>query len=644
MDVRQIELPWLVEPPDSFRQQVRSVGEHSQESRAAAQRLCSYRLSNNQLHMLAKPISRLAAEYPDTVRLGVLSNGTTDLLLPALTVSALRHGIWLRTVGTAFDQIAVEALDPTSEINRAQCHYVLLALDHRGLPFISTPGDLNHTQESLDGTLRYIDSLREGLRKFSGCTVIVQTAPQVADSIFGNIERNVPGTLQWLIDHYNCELRKRLENSTDLLLDTAALSESIGLSQWHDPAQWALGKFSFAHEAVPLYADHVGRLIAASRGRSRKCLVLDLDNTLWGGVIGDDGLEGIVLGNGSPAGEAHLHVQRVALALRERGVVLAVSSKNDDQVARSAFRSHPEMLLKEQHIAVFQANWRDKAANLKVIAETLNFSVDALVLLDDNPAERAQVREALPSVAVPELPADPAFYGETLLAAGYFEAVAFTAEDKQRAEQYRTTAARAELLDTASDLTSYLHSLQMKAICGRFDRLGRSRITQLINKSNQFNLTTRRYTETEVEALEKSSAANTLQMRLIDRFGDNGMIAVVICIEQGPDWFIDTWLMSCRVLNRQVEQVTLNYLASQAKAKNVRALLGQYRRTERNGLVKDHYSKLGFTQLSEDESGSHWKLDVASYVPASVPIEIVETTPLVAPPAQTRTLEQPSSH
>jgi FkbH-like protein len=398
----------------------------------------------------------------------------------------------------------------------------------------------------------------------------------------------------------------------------------VGLASWHDATQWNLGKFPFALEIAPLYADWVGRLIAAARGKARKCLVLDLDNTLWGGVIGDDGLARIVLGNGSPAGEAFLSIQRTALALRERGIVLAVSSKNDDSVARSPFRSHPEMLLKEEHIAVFQANWQDKASNLKAIAETLNIGIDTLVLLDDNPAERAQVREALPMVAVPELPADPAFYTDTLLAAGYFEATGFTAEDRRRADYYQAHAAKAQMLGAANDLESYLYSLQMKAICCPFDRVGRVRITQLINRSNQFNLTTRRYTESDVEALERTTQGLTLQIRLIDRFGDNGIVAVVICSEADSDWLIDTWLMSCRVLNRKLEQTTLNYIVGRAKTAGVCSLIGLYLPTERNAMVKEHYGRLGFESLAACKEGTRWRLDVGSYVPSTVPIEIVE--------------------
>ena len=316
-------------------------------------------------------------------------------------------------------------------------------------------------------------------------------------------------------------------------------------------------------------------------------------------------------------------MQQTALALRERGVILAVSSKNDDAVARSAFREHPEMVLKEDHIAVFQANWQDKASNLQAIAKALNIGTDALVLLDDNPAERSQVRAALPEVGVPELPADPAFFAQTLLAAGYFESTAFTADDRQRADQYQANAARAAALGSGTDLESHLRSLRMQALCTPFDAVGRARITQLINKTNQFNLTTRRYTEADVKAFEESTSGLTLQIRLLDRFGDNGMISVIICRSDGADWLIDTWLMSCRVLNRKVERTTLNQIVTAARAAGVRALIGEYLRTERNSMVKDHYARLGFQRLEEREAASRWRLDVQNYSPEAVPIEVI---------------------
>jgi FkbH-like protein len=281
------------------------------------------------------------------------------------------------------------------------------------------------------------------------------------------------------------------------------------------------------------------------------------------------------------------------------------------------------MALREEHIAVFQANWNDKATNIKAIAEELSLGLDAMVFLDDNPVERGLVRRMLPQVAVPELPENAALYARTLLAAGYFEAIAFSGEDRQRADFYQDNARRVTLQKQAGDIDAYLASLNMQMTLQPFDDTGRARIAQLINKSNQFNLTTRRYTEAEVAAAQSDPDAFTLQVRLTDAFGDNGMISVLICRRQGSDWHIDTWLMSCRVLGRKVEVAVLQELMSQAAERGVLRLIGNYLPTEKNKLVEDHYDKLGFTLLQKSEAGaSTWELLVAGAPAATLPIAI----------------------
>ena len=296
---------------------------------------------------------------------------------------------------------------------------------------------------------------------------------------------------------------------------------------------------------------------------------------MWGGIIGDDGIEGIVLGQGNATGEAYLEVQRTALALRDRGVVLAVSSKNDDATARLPFRGHTEMLLQEDHIAVFQANWDDKATNIAAIASALSLGTDAMVFLDDNPVERGLIRKSLPEVAVPELPPDPAYYARTLSAAGYFEGIAFSTEDAARGDAYQANARRVELRERVGDLEGYLASLEMQIDFRPFDAPGRARIAQLVNKSNQFNLTTRRYNEAEIAAIASDPACFTLQVRLVDTFGDNGMIGVNVCREiSAAEWEIDTWLMSCRVLGRRVEQMVLREILQHARGRGVERIAG----------------------------------------------------------------------
>ena len=365
-------------------------------------------------------------------------------------------------------------------------------------------------------------------------------------------------------------------------VDLIALDDQVaasGLTAWHDPALWHRAKQEIHPQAAPLYGDIIARLIAAAQGQSKKCLVLDLDNTLWGGVIGDDGIAGIKIGQGSARGEAHLAFQHYVKELAARGVILAVCSKNDETNALEPFLSHPEMALKRTDIACFVANWTDKATNLRDIARRLNIGIDSLVFVDDNPAERAIIRRELPMVAVPELPDDPTFYAETVASAGYFETVRVTAEDSQRAHQYQQNAARESLLTSATDMAGYLRSLSMRAVWSGFDRTGLARIVQLINKTNQFNLTTRRVSETEVQALIDDPAALTLQIRLIDQFGDNGIVTIVSGQLERTTVTIrlDTWLMSCRVLGRGMETETLNLVAAEAIRLGAQTLVGLYR-------------------------------------------------------------------
>jgi FkbH-like protein len=321
----------------------------------------------------------------------------------------------------------------------------------------------------------------------------------------------------------------------------------------------------------------------------------------------------------------------VALELRARGIVLAVCSKNEDDTARLPFRDHPDMLIKEDDIAVFQANWTDKAANIRAIASTLNIGVDALVFLDDNPAERAQVRRELPMVAVPELPDDPALYPRMLAAAGYFETVGFSQEDRDRAAHYQGNAKRAASLQASGDIDSYLASLNMVCTIGRVDPVSRSRVAQLINKSNQFNLTTRRYSEFEVAALEGDPLRHAIQVRLADTFGDNGIISVLIADRSGDAWEIDTWLMSCRVLGRRVEEAVLAHLAAAARADNVRTLIGRYIPSAKNKMVAEHYEKLGFEVSERRTDGTtYYRLALADYREPCLPMTIEDLARAVA--------------
>ncbi len=629
------ELQWLPAAPADFSARVKAVKDltHADGSLGRElQNLTSYGLNLNQLTNVAGAIAKAKAAGRSLdplipFRLAVLSNATIDLLVPALVASAARHGIALEIIQPSYDQVAQEALTPDSTVNSAHPDAVLFALDYRALPLKLALGDPDAAAAMARGAVGYLETLRNGIQANSNAVCILQTFAPPAETLFGSMDRVLPGTLRSLIDTINRDVAALVAASThgQVLLDVAALAETVGLANWHDPQLWNMGKFAFSDEFIPLYADHAARIVAALRGKSRKALILDLDNTLWGGVIGDDGLEGIKIAQGDPSGEAHLAVQRLALDLRQRGIVLAVCSKNTDAVARQPFEKHPEMLLKLDHIAVFQANWEDKATNIQSIADELSLGLDALVFLDDNPVERGLIRTLLPQVAVPELPEEPALFARTLAAAGYFEAVALAREDLERAGFYQDNARRANLQKQLGGVDAYLESLDMTITFQPFDATGRARIVQLINKSNQYNLTTRRYTEPEVAAAEADPEVFTLQVRLADLFGDNGMISVVICRPAEPAvWQIDTWLMSCRVLGRRVEQMVLRAILENARAAGIQTLRGTFRPTERNQLVIDHYARLGFSKLGEDASGvTYWELSVDATPPEAAPMKVI---------------------
>jgi FkbH-like protein len=627
------ELQWLPPAPKDFSDRLRTLGNSPGPLGLELQALAKHALNLNQLTKLASVITRATTHGSSLdplvpFRLACLSNSTIDLMAPALIASAARRGIALEVIQPCYDQVAQEALAPDSKINSSKPDAVLFAIDFRALPLKLSPGNSEASAAIVERAIGYLRALRDGIKVNSNAVCIFQTFAPPVETLFGNLDRAIPGSIRSLIDDINRELAALLYSSNDVLLDVAGIAESVGLANWHDVRLWNLAKLSFSDELIPLYADHVARVVAALRGKSGKVLVLDLDNTVWGGIIGDDGLECIRIAQGDAIGEAYLAVQRMVLDLRQRGIILAVASKNSDEVARAPFEHHPEMLLKLEHIAVFQANWNDKATNIRAIAEELSLGLDSIVFLDDNPAERGLVRNLLPQVAVPELPEDPSAYARVLAAGGYFEAVAIAAEDFQRASFYQENAKRASLQREAGDVDAYLASLAMTITFQPFDGKSRVRIVQLINKSNQYNLTTRRYTEPEISELERDPRVFTLQVRLADTFGDNGMISVVICRPAGNEsWEIDTWLMSCRVLGRKVERMVLREILEHARATGIRKLIGTYRPTERNQLVADHYRKLGFSKVREEGSGlTEWDLLVDSTKDWEVlPMKVVST-------------------
>ena len=628
-------LHWLP-AEDGWRARLKVFRSESEASRAAwaeAIAIAKTRLDFTATNALDQAVQvRFAAGPPPglatkPVRLAILGSSTTNHLVPAIRVAALRRGIWVTVYETDYGQYFQELMEPSSSLHEFKPTALLFALDAFELAQGVTSGMAEPVAAgAVDEVMQKLEHCWRVAREAFGGQIIQQTALDGFPGVIGENDHRLGGSRSGFIGTLNQRLRQATKAAGIDLLSLDRRAAHDGLFAWFNPALWHRSKQEVAPAAAPVYGDLIGRLIAAKQGLSAKCLVLDLDNTLWGGVIGDDGLEGIVLGQGSATGEAYVAVQEYAREQARRGIILAVCSKNDDAVAREPFEKHPDMVLKISDIACFVANWQDKAANLRHIAERLNIGIDSLVFLDDNPFERALIRQELPMVAVPEVSEDAALYPYTLADAGYFESLVVTDEDRERSGQYQGNTQREALRESSTDMGAYLRSLEMTLIWRRFDLIGLQRTVQLINKTNQFNLMTRRYTDTDVQAIMSDPRAVGLQLRLTDRFGDNGIIGIVIGRLQDDDtMLIDTWLMSCRVLGRQVEQATLNLLAAAAKTMGAHSLIGEYSPTPKNKMVATHYQKLGFETLEgQSDATSRSVLDLRRFSATPNFITVVE--------------------
>lgn len=626
--MRIVDLYWLPTAPDIGERLRQQAGEECPDWDHLV-RLANLRLDFVQTNRLDRALQRCAVSDRSipTLKLAILSSSTAEHLLAGCRVAAARRNLRLQIYVANYGMYLQELQNPGSELHQFEPDVLLFAFHSQHLlgnpdPTISRGDAAALLDQAAD---RVATAWQLAQSNFRG-QIIQQAIAPVQRTLMGSNEHRLPGSGAWLVEQLNARLRALAdEHRVDMLaLDRVMLED--GVRAWHDPVLWHRAKQEISPVAAPAYGDLVARLAAAQRGRSSKCLVLDLDNTLWGGVIGDDGLEGIRLGQGSAIGEAYLDFQQYVRDLGLRGVILAVCSKNDPENARAPFERHPEMILKSEHIACFVANWDDKPANLRAIAAQLNIGIDSLVFVDDNPFERNIVRRELPAVAVPELPDDPAYFARCLADGGYFEALQLTGEDFDRGVQYRANFLRDELRASQTDLGGYLQSLGMELRWQPFDHIGLRRIVQLINKTNQFNLTTRRYSEDAILAIMQDARCLTLQLRLLDQFGDNGIIGIVIGKPQGDSMRLDTWLMSCRVLGRQVEEATMNVVASEARRLGAVELVGEYLLTKKNGMVRDHYQKLGFQCIATDDCGSRWSLSLAGYTPFSTFINLTRST------------------
>lgn len=566
------------------------------------------------------------APLPRSARVAVLGSSTTSQLAALLPLACARASVQVELYEAPYGQLRQQVLDPASALHEFGPDIVVVATSEHDVDLPALSAD---PQAALDAAMADLRVVWDALARHLPSAVVLQfTVAVPPDQPFGDLTLSLPGSRSRLLQMLNLRLGDERPD-TVVLVDCAALASRLGADEWFDHRYWHLARQSVGPRCIAPLARQVGAVIGGVLGTSRKCLVLDLDNTLWGGVLGEDGVDGIQLGEG-PEGEAFAAFQHQVLALKQRGVVLAVCSKNDEPLVRDAFDRHPGMCLALDDIAVLSAGWDDKPAQLRRIAADLGLGLDALVLVDDNPFERESVRQMVPDVDVIRLPPDPAGYVRALTDYPYFAAIRLTQDDLDRAEQYRARAEAAAAQAGASSLEGFLDSLEMEARVEPVGPANLGRVAQLVAKTNQFNLTGHRRSEAELAELIARPGTVAVAARLRDRFADHGLVAVVIAEQEGPTLEIDTWLMSCRVIGRTLEAALLGVVADAAAELGCTRLRGAYRPTAKNGLVAELYPSLGFVADGEDADGtSHWTVDLDDLGPVSSPhVPVVETGPM----------------
>ena len=551
-------------------------------------------------------------------RVAVLGTSTTSLLIPVLKALCLRDRIHAEFYQGLYGAIEQEVLDPESGLAKFRPNLVILVTHWRDLALPPMTSDENGAVQRVVEERKL---LWQRLSDQFGCHVVQHAYDFSATEPYNYLAGSLPGGRSRMIQAINLAMQSAAPSYVSIL-DTPAIQRQTGLDRWEDATLWHGFKQHPGTEALPALAEMQAAHLRAVLGLTRKVLVVDLDNTLWKGIIGEDGLEGIQIGPGSAAGEAHQRLQEYMRDLRSRGILLAVCSKNNPDDARLPFEKHQHMLLRMEDFAAFQANWNDKAQNLREIAEKLSLGLESFVFLDDNPMEREWVRSQLPQVAVPEVGTSVANWVRDLDRAMYFFTLSLSKEDLSRAEQYRSEAQREILRSTSQSLDEFLVQLQLEASVVPVSAANLPRVTQLVNKTNQFNVTTRRYTEAQVRQLVERPRSWTGAFHLSDRMGAYGLIGLIFCVPVGSDdWEIDTWLMSCRVLGRQMERFMFDRMLEAAAALGVRKINSVFRPTAKNGLVTDLYPKLGFSKVAETAEEIRYEIAVRE-LPAPTALHI----------------------
>lgn len=549
-----------------------------------------------------------------TKRIAVLGGSTTSDIVKVLELFLLDNGIAPEFYECEYAQYEQEGLFPSAELLEFNPELIFIHTSNRNIRQLPQLTDSKEAvDDKLSGEFNRFTSIWENLKNTFHCPIVQNNFEMPFYRIMGNGDVSDYRGKTNFINRLNTLFANYAEKNDNFYIsDLNYAAADYGLKEWANPSYWNMYKYCMCFDAIPAFAFSVSHIIKAIFGRNKKALALDLDNTLWGGVVGDDGVTGIEIGQENGVSQSYYEFQHYISQLKPLGILLTVCSKNDEENAIDGL-NHPEGVLHPADFVVIKANWENKDRNISQTAQELNILPESIVFVDDNPAERGIVEAQLPGVIAPVMDSVEN-YIMTIDRNGFFETISLNADDMNRNEMYRENAMRTAAQASFSDYGEYLTSLNMEAEIEDFTPLYIARITQLTNKSNQFNLTTRRYSPDEMEAVRVSPDYIRLYGKLIDKFGDNGVVSVVIGKKEDTTLHIDLWLMSCRVLKRDMEQAMLDVLVDKCKETSITNIRGYYYPTKKNGMVKDLYKTFGFTLVSEDEAGNTiWNLPVEGY-------------------------------
>lgn len=555
-------------------------------------------------------------------KIAVLGGSTTHDIIRILELFLLNYGIEPEFYESEYGQYWQDAMFP-GELNDFNPDIIYIHTSNRNITDFPTMDDsAEAVDEKLQKTYQHFETMWKKLSDTYHCPIIQNNFEAPFYRLLGNRDFfDIHGRLSFInrLNEKFAEYARKASDSAEsfFINDINYLSSCYGLDQWSDPLAWHMYKYALCIPAIPTLSFNVANIIKSIYGKNKKGLVLDLDNTLWGGVVGDDGVDGIEIGQETNLGQVYAEFQNYVKMQKDIGVLLTVDSKNDEENAIAGL-NHPDGSLKPDDFVAIKANWEPKSENMKAIAKELNILPESLVFVDDNPAERAIVEGQIKGAAVPEIDS-PEHYIRIIDHAGFFEATSVSDDDRKRNEMYIANKKRTELEESFTDYSEYLKSLEMEAEIAPFEKMYMPRIAQLTNKSNQFNLTTKRYTQDDIEKTAADDSNITLYGRLKDKFGDNGIVSLVIGnirssagSEDGNELHIDLWLMSCRVLKRDMEFAMMDALVKKALERGVKTIYGYYYPTAKNKMVKEFYDIQGFDLVSEDADGNKtYKLDIS---------------------------------